>query len=941
MLRRRWFLRVGIFLGVAAALVGLAYAGARPARLPWAVASVPAEAQDAATAALTAAGYTPLAPPAWAGEKPAWRAPGRYRLLFLAAPAGEPDIFQADLSIDTGRHLAHPPQISELTNTPAAVESAPVVAGRWLAYATHVGSRYQSITCFDLADPAQPRVFVFAQPPDQVSLAWQADQSSPQAAAAPRLLITVVSAAGRMLLRLDPDTALIAPDDGGLVYVPATRGEQAWLPNLVSRVRELPGVGPEKIAFVENVFFTAQDRITRWLHGGLASTPVVNKGEAVAAPTSSPGSSAVAIETGQTPPGAEPTAASSSGTPDASGACRGTDCPSSTLARSLPADASSTPIAAPASTTVTATVIARDLGTGPSATSAPNPTAVRPTVPVSPTGRPLAGGVRRRTPVYPDPQRPYASVELVDIDPVFLQIKMVAGTVEPRPATGLIGTGVIPPADRGSLVAAFNGGFAAMHGAFGLMIDRKVYLPARSGIATLAVYDDGSLRMGTWGKDLVETPDMVSFRQNCPPLIENGTITAETGKLTLWGLSVANEVYLYRSGLGLTTDGRLVYAAGRHLSAYTLARALQLAGAVYAMQLDVDEFHVAFITYQVQPSAGGGEPVITGHKLKDDMRGFDGLFLRPFQLDFFYLVRRSQPLAEAVRRAGTGDGAVGEAAIAELPGHLAFSSARDGNWELYVQQPGRPDTVRRLTFDPADDLYPAWSPDGSRLAFSSRRGGNSDIYQLDPVSLAVTPVTRLPSEEWAPAWSPDGKRLIYQSDRNGQSDIYLSAIDGSGEVRLTPMQGNHESPHWAPDGSQIAFDSDLDVAESVHASINLYVMSIARPPAAPAGTYPRRIYDHGESPAWSPDGRRIAFTSLRGGRWQILVINADGSGARQMTTGAYDARYPAWSPDGRWLAFAGDRGGRWEIYVIPADGAGQAGTTYPLQITTGAADSSY
>ncbi|HEX9115560.1 MAG TPA: Tol-Pal system beta propeller repeat protein TolB, partial [Anaerolineae bacterium] len=96
-----------------------------------------------------------------------------------------------------------------------------------------------------------------------------------------------------------------------------------------------------------------------------------------------------------------------------------------------------------------------------------------------------------------------------------------------------------------------------------------------------------------------------------------------------------------------------------------------------------------------------------------------------------------------------------------------------------------------------------------------------------------------------------------------------------------------------------------------------------------------------ESPAWSPDGRRMAFTSLRGGRWQILLVNADGSGARQMTTGAYDARYPAWSPDGRWLAFAGDRGGRWEIYVIPVDGAGQAGTTYPLQITAGAADSSY
>jgi TolB protein len=528
---------------------------------------------------------------------------------------------------------------------------------------------------------------------------------------------------------------------------------------------------------------------------------------------------------------------------------------------------------------------------------------------------------------------------------------MIPGTIEPRPTTGLIGSGVIPQEDWPNLVAGFNGGFAAMHGHFGMVVERKVYLPPRDGIATLAVYEDGSLRMGTWGKDLAQTPDLVSYRQNCPPLIENGTITAETGKLTLWGLSVANEVYLYRSGLGLTADGRLIYAVGKPLSAYTLARALQAAGAVYAMQLDVDEFHVAFITYDVTASKPGQPPQVEGKKLRNDMRGFDGLFLRPFQLDFFYLVRRPQRLAQPVRLTASVPQPTATAPVTPIPavslpvsvtlaGRLAFASNQDGNWEIYaINLTGLPDLsglhLTRLTDHAADDLYPAWSPDGQRLAFTSRRDGDSEIYVLGLAERTASPrdgslqrVTRRPSEEWAPAWSPDGKRLAYQSDRNGQSDIYISAADGSGETRLTPYEGNHESPHWSPDGRQLVFDSDLDVGEAVHASINVYFVNAD-------GSDPRRFFSHGESPTWSPDGKTIAFTAVREGRWQILVLNTDGSGYRQVTTGAYDARYPAWSPDGRWLAFAGNETGHWEIYLMPiADGR-------PIRLTYGTADSSY
>ncbi len=851
---------------------------------------VPAEVEAQAVQALQMANCAPIGPLAWSATATAWQAPGDYRAFFAGAGAeGLADLFLADFRVAADATIVGKPVIRRLTDTPGGSEEAPAVGNGWLAYATRVEDRYQSVTIVALHDLDHRLVFVFGQPPEWVALSWPHTAGTPLLAVTPRH----PGRSTESSVVIDPTTAAVEPSDGVLTYVPAVAGEQAWLPNLVSRVRELPFVGPEKIAFLENVVFTVIDQVEQVMYRVAGWAPMSGK---PADPTAA---------AGQVVAAAAPTAATATTAPTA------TDAPAAT-----PTDV------------LTATVPATQPPPSPTATSTASPSP-------TPAGIRLAEGVRRLTPLRPDPQRPYAETEVIELDPALLQIKMIPGTVEPQPTTGLRGTGVIPREDWSSLVAAFNGGFAAMHGKFGMMVDRKVYLPARDGIATLAVYEDGSIRMGTWGTDLKLTADMVSYRQNCPPLIENGVITAETGKLTLWGLSVANEVYLYRSGLGIRPDGKLVYVVGKPLSAYTLARALQEAGAVYAMQLDVDEFHVVFITYDVKPGKADEPPTVEGKKLRGDMRGFDGLFLRPFQLDFFYLTRRPQPLAQPVRDlrpavAATGTPVVFDqaSALPDLPGRLVFASTRDGNWEIYVMSANRPSAVRRLTDHPADDLHPAWSPDAAQIAFTSRRDGDSEIYTLRLADAMLRRVTRQPSEEWAPAWSPDGSRLAYQSDRHGQSDIFVAQPDGSDEMRLTKPGGSNESPHWSPDGRQIVFDSDFDVEEAVHASINVYLMHAD-------GSNARRLYAHAESPAWSPDGKTIAMNVLRGGRWQIATLGLDGSGYRQITTGAYDARYPAWSPDGRWLAFAGNETGHWEIYVIPAAGG------RPIRLTHGVADSTH
>ena len=137
-------------------------------------------------------------------------------------------------------------------------------------------------------------------------------------------------------------------------------------------------------------------------------------------------------------------------------------------------------------------------------------------------------------------------------------------------------------------------------------------------------------------------------------------------------------------------------------------------------------------------------------------------------------------------------------------------------------------------------------------------------------------------------------------------------------TRLTDNGAADELPAWSPDGRRIAFDSNRDGNREV------YVMNAD-------GSGVTRLTDNGaadEFPAWSPDGRRIAFESNRDGNPEVYVMNADGSGVTRLTDNGARDWYPAWSPDGRRIAFDSDRDGNWEIYVMNADGSGLTRLTY-------------
>ena len=219
-----------------------------------------------------------------------------------------------------------------------------------------------------------------------------------------------------------------------------------------------------------------------------------------------------------------------------------------------------------------------------------------------------------------------------------------------------------------------------------------------------------------------------------------------------------------------------------------------------------------------------------------------------------------------------------------------------------------------LTDDKGKDHFPAWSPDGSQIAFSSSRNGNVDIYVIDSEDSDGSDPRRLTDHgkaDKSPAWSPDGSQIAFVSDRDGNDNIYVMNSDGSDPRRLTDHESRDESPAWSPDGSRIAFSSSRDGNDEI------YVMDSD-------GSNPRRLTDHGKadkSPAWSPDGSRIAFSSSRDGNDEIYVMDSDGSNPRRLTHHSARDGSPVWSPDGQHIAFSSSRKGNDEIYVMGRDGS--------------------
>lgn len=257
--------------------------------------------------------------------------------------------------------------------------------------------------------------------------------------------------------------------------------------------------------------------------------------------------------------------------------------------------------------------------------------------------------------IRPDPAFPYAVVTLLQFDSRFSRLHLVSGTQEPGGPLGAHGKGVIDPTDLegNTLLAALNGGFKYADGAYGLMTGGKVYVPAQQNAATIAMTRSGQLIMGAWGVDPRlnnNNTDLIAWRQNASLLIDKGAINPLTKDGAAWGGTILNSEYTWRSGLGVTAQGNLVYAAGNALVPETLGKALYAAGAVTAMETDINPFWVRAFLYQ-KDSKGA----LTITKLNSQMQGTGYEYLNVDARDFFYMTRYTPPKdgLQATPTAGT------------------------------------------------------------------------------------------------------------------------------------------------------------------------------------------------------------------------------------------------------------------------------------------------
>ena len=250
------------------------------------------------------------------------------------------------------------------------------------------------------------------------------------------------------------------------------------------------------------------------------------------------------------------------------------------------------------------------------------------------------------------------------------------------------------------------------------------------------------------------------------------------------------------------------------------------------------------------------------------------------------------------------------------------------------------DGDRRLVTE-GDALQPSWSPHGDRIAYWGRpQGGQGDIWTISADGRNAVRVTSEPSMDWNPVWSPDGRYLYFCSDRTGNMNIWRVPIaEKTGKLLGTPEAvtsgagASTEHISLAQDGRRIAYVAHEEIKNLRKVTFDPSTEKIAGEPVPITRGSLQCFF-----PDPSPDGDWLAYYSL-GKQEDIFIIHADGTDMRQLTDDVFKDREPRWSPDGKRIAFTSDRSGGSEIWAINRDGSGlqqltqMAGAHHPVSHT--------
>jgi TolB protein len=286
-------------------------------------------------------------------------------------------------------------------------------------------------------------------------------------------------------------------------------------------------------------------------------------------------------------------------------------------------------------------------------------------------------------------------------------------------------------------------------------------------------------------------------------------------------------------------------------------------------------------------------------------RGYDGANARLFAHTMSDELHKSQRALNGVARS-----------------KLTFDSDRDGERmsgtvqersikEIYICDYDG-ENQKRVTVGKTLNIAPRWSPDGRSIAYTSYRRGGANLFISNIFQGTLDEVTKgdKVGENWLPAWSPDGTKLAFSSTRDGNPEIYVVNRDGSGLRRITNHPNIDITPTWSPSGTQIAFTSDRS------GSPQIYVVG-----ADGLNLSKKTSEVYADRPTWSPAPfNEIAFAAKSGPGFDIRVLDLSTGATKAITFGEGTNESPAFSPNGRHIVFTSTRSGKAQVFTVSRDG---------------------